>query len=177
MRGPLIAITLASAAAHAGPMRPFADAASVCKELTGSDAKTRCRSVAGTAVKDFGSVELYVATGDSATRYAVVATSGGKLWMSDPIAPAEVLDPGRPTLRVVTAAGRSFAVAVLAQTYHHEKDRWSGATLIACGQAAKGQATCTVRTWGGRGNSCKVKLAPDGQVIASCDTKDAIAIE
>lgn len=176
MRATLL-LCLVVATAHAGPMRPFADAAAVCKELTGGDEKTRCKSVAGTAVKGFGSVELYVASGDAATRYAVVATSAGKLWMSEPVVPAEVLDPGRPTLRVVTAGGRTFAVAVLAQTYHHEKDRWSGATLIACGQGAKGQATCNTRTWGGRGNSCKVKLAPDGQVIASCDTRDAIAIE
>lgn len=176
MRG-LVVLCVLGAVAHAGPMRPLADAAAVCKELTGGDAKARCRSVAGTAVKTFGTVELYVATGDAATRYAVVATSGGKLWMSDAIAPAEVLDPGRPTLRVATAGGRAFAVAVIAQTYHHEKERWNGATLIACGPGAKGQATCTARTWGGRGNSCKVKLAPDGQVIASCDTKDAIAIE
>ena len=175
MRGTLL-LCLFATAAHAGPMRPLADAEAACKELTAGDAKAKCKNIAGTSVTDFGMVQLYASTSDAPTRYALVATVGGKLWMSETIAPAEVLDPGRPTLRVVTIGGRKVAVAVLAQTYHHEKERWTAATLLACGPGAKG-ATCATRTWGGRGNSCKVKLAADAQVIASCDTKDAIAIE
>jgi len=167
-------------AAHAGPMTALPDSTAVCKELTASDPKATCKSVMGSTVKDFGNVQLYVATGE-ARRYALVATVGGKLWRSEPLvlAPSgDVLDASKPALRVVTARGRAYAVAVIAQSYHHDKDRWSVTTLIACGPKAEGGgATCNTRTWGGRGNSCKLKLGADAQLIASCDTRDAIAIE
>ena len=166
-------------AAHAGPMTALPDTTAVCKELTADDPKATCKSVMGSTVKDFGTVQLYVATGE-ARRFALVATVGGKLWRSEPfvVGPSEnVLDGTKPALRVVKANGRTFAVAVIAQSYRRDKDRWTVTTLIACGPKAAGGATCNTRTWGGRGNSCKLKLGADAQLIASCDTRDAIAIE
>jgi hypothetical protein len=184
----LLLVMLVCAGARAEPtvpMKPIADRTAACAAIR-PDAKAKCLTVGKITVPGLGNVELHVAMGTGAMRYATVVDVAGKLWLSEPFAIVksvcgmgglcDVLDDAKPSLRTVTFAGKQLAAAVIDQRFHREHsdkakpvidERWTATALIACG-APTATPACTTRAWGERGNPCTVDVKPDGDVDAKC---------
>jgi len=202
MRYFVIASILASiSVARADDTKPVAmttvkDLADVCKRLVADlDPKATCTSAGKLAVKGGVEAETYVAKGGM-VRYAVVVTANKVMYLSPPVeimpmncgmSKCDVLDDNKTTLRTLTINNVSIPALVIDKKFHHEvtnekgkqdtTEKWTSTSVIACSGSAKGGPACSVREWGGRGNSCKVTVKPDGNVLSNCDATDYIAVE
>jgi hypothetical protein len=172
--------------AHAGPLKPIADATAACAALQAAqiDAKTKCESAGKTTIRGVGTVELVSLQASGMNRYAIVISGAGKVSMSEPLelttsicaTECDKLDTAKPALRAVTIRGKPGVAAVIDQRYHREKPkpmkRWTATSVIACVAG-----TCSQKTWGSPNSSCKVQVKTEGAAIATCVTTESLTIE
>lgn len=183
----LPALLLAASPALAAPqeMTAAADLAGACAAIRGSIAPAAPCKV----ISKVGSAQLISIRADMIAHYAIVIQISGTLRVSEPIEIIEQncgmmkcdhVDRVTPALRVL---GNGAVALELAMQLHHEvtrddgtratraiTERWDQTSMLVCDPNLD---TCLAREWGGRGNSCRVKLAAaTGQVTATCVTTE-----
>lgn len=175
------------------PMTPVTNSDFVCGMLTKDlDPKLACKDVAHVKLADGATVDLWAVKGDL-VRYAVVVEGADhKHAVSAPVEltgqdcgmmKCDMLDGATPKLRTIQKG--KIAVLELTAKFHHEvhepkmavTERWQEVDYLACGPASGGALTCVARHFGGRGHSCKGKLADDGALSLSCDDLEQLSLD
>lgn len=145
-------------------------------------------------IKGFGTAELLEIQHAEITQYAISLRMPTTYLVSSPVQfvssncgmmKCDVIDRMVPKLRALKNGMVALEISIQA---HHEytdergpkvkqviTDRWDQASIIVCGGRA-GSIECVNREWGGRYNSCTVKVGDDGNVTSSCTTTEPVGL-